>query len=127
MQNDSVSNLTPIEVSDEIRKICSELQSLYAKLDDYARAKVVASSDYEKELALVMLRLRSGGTLQLGEEESKDIPTTIIEKVSRGHCWHWALERDKADIKYRNLIKKIDIKQAQLNAWQSINRHLQEV
>ena len=62
----------------------------------------------------------------MGRKELIKLPATIIEKTAKGICWQARLDMEKADALYKSLISNIDSVQAELNGFQSINRHLSE-
>ena len=119
--------MTLIKVSEEIRNLIAELQQYKDSLAKYSEDKVQAEAEYEKELAKTILSLKNGGEHELEGEKIKNPPVTIIEKISKGLCWEQKLKMDKADQTARNNMAKIEITKAQLNAYQSINKNLDEI
>lgn len=93
-----------------------ELETHKKDLENFALEKAMATSEYESILSKEMLKLRTGG-------ES----ITLIEKLAKGSCVLERMKMDLAESKYKNLLKIIEITQAQMNALQSINRYLSEV
>lgn len=84
-------------------------------LEPLAHNKAQALSDYDKALKIAILTLREKGNL----------PVTLIEKVAKGECHLSRRAMDLADALYKIQIVKMDAVQAELNGYQSINRHLE--
>lgn len=93
-------------------------------LGERAKNRAEAIANYEKVLAITIIKLRNGVELELDSNKIKDPPTTIIEKISRGICWKESLEKDKTEAEYRNAIAGMKAIEAELNGFQSINRYL---
>lgn len=105
--------MEPLEVAKRINLKIIELEELKQSLPALARTKSSTMVAYEKALAVAMAR--------------QDFPTTILEKIARGTCADLKGQMDLAESAYKNCLKIIDITQAQLNGYQSINRYLSEV
>ncbi len=93
-----------------------ELEKLKESLDLLAVIKAEVLANYERRLSIRMLELKQ-----------QNISITLIEKVARGDLWELKLAMDLSESKYKNALKIIDITEAQLNGYQSINRYLAEV
>lgn len=104
-----------------------ELDSLVQKMPELARNKTVSESEYEKTLAKTIVSLKNGGEHEINGEKVKNPPVTILEKIAKGICWQEKLQMDKDDQLYRICNVRIEVTKSQLNAYQSLNRHLSEV
>ena len=91
-----------VEVALEIRKKIAELDTWKKELLSISVPKAQAESDYDKAMAKTIIGLKNG---------------ISYEK----------LEMDKAETKYKSTLNIINLIEAQLNGYQSINRHLSEV
>ena len=105
-----------IQVAQKIEQKINLLEKARQQLQPRAKKKAETISDYEKILSQTILRLKTEGSL----------PATLIEKVARGECWKARLDMELADAQYTNAIKGLAAIVAELNGWQSINRHLSE-
>lgn len=115
-----------IKISHCIDGKIEELEQLRNELDAMPNLVSNSSAEYEKKLAKTIMQLKNGVAFELDGVEISNPLTTITEKVARGLCWVEAMKMQLDEIKYKNLNKKIDIVEAQLNGYQSINRHLSE-
>lgn len=113
-----------IDVTEKIRVKITQLNEMRTKIDTYGKAKAVATTEYDKAMAQTIVALKNGKPFTVGTETIVEPPMSIIDRVAKGICWAQALEKDKADIAYKNLLETIDIIKIQLNALQSINRNL---
>ena len=93
-----------------------ELDKLKDSLNALAENKATMLAEYDKNLSKRIMELK-----QL------DTSITLIEKIAKGDLWELRLAMDLAESKYKNALKIIDITEAQLNGFQSINRYLAEV
>lgn len=104
-----------VKISQLILGKIEQLENLKNDLETTSLIKATTSRDYDKNMALVTLKLRSEGT-----------PASIIERLARGECADAKFDMEFAETKYKNVINIIHLTQAQLNGFQSINRHLSE-
>ena len=116
-----------MQIAEKIENKIKQLTVLRNDLDRLGRVKVEQASIYEKELAKTIVKLNNGVEFELDGNKIKDPKTTVIEKIAKGLCWQDKYHMDNADIEYRNCLKKCEIIQAQLNAYQSINKYLKEI
>jgi len=103
-----------------------QLDDLKDELESISINKAKYLAEYEKKIASVLIALKNGRQFKLDEEIIINPPASIMEKISRGICWKELLDKDGAETGYKNHLKKIDIIQAQLNGFQSINRYLRD-
>ncbi len=104
-----------------------ELERLKADLSHLAESKASTAALYDKNLAMTIVGLKNGKEYELETVKIAEQPTTIIEKVAKGIIWKDKLAMDSAESAYKNAFKIIELTQAQLNGYQSINRYLSEV
>jgi len=104
-----------LDVAKKINLKIIELDKLKESLEGLAIEKANAAANYEKKLAMVTLRLSQG-----------DSAISLIDKLSRGECADEKMAMDLAESRYKNQLKIIDLTEAQLNGYQSINRFLAE-
>lgn len=104
-----------IDVAKKINMKIVELESMKTELPVLARKKVDSMAVYEKAIACETITLQANN------------PVSIIEKLAKGKCADLKAAADLAESMYKNCLKIIDITEAQLNGYQSINRYLSEV
>ena len=54
-------------------------------------------------------------------------PTTIVEKLAKGECYQYLLNKELAEAMYRNAIVGLSTLSTEINGYQSINRYQTEV
>lgn len=114
-----------IEVQKEINARIKRLEELTADLDNVATCKAAAMAQYDKALAITMLKLTFGRDIELdGVQIDSKIPATLIPKIAAGIVESEKLDLEQASAMYKALITKIETLSATLNAKQSIFRHL---
>jgi hypothetical protein len=116
-----------IDIALKIEGRINELSKLEIKLEEYAILRARAIVDYELELAKKIVSLKGGKEFTLEGEIVRDVPTTIIEKIARGLIHEIIFKKEVAESNYKNILAKIEIVKAQLNGYQSINKHLTEM
>lgn len=115
------------EISKEIIKKINQIEIIRAEIKERGIKKAVANSDYDKKIAITIIKLKNGAEMQLENEFIKNPPATIIDKIARGICWQEKLNMDKADSEYKSCISNLDAVQSQLNAYQSLNRYQDKI
>jgi len=118
---------------EDIQDLAAEIKSRIKTLDmarDNLRkrglAKAVAIVGYDKEMALTIIQIRNGKELELDGEMIENPPAAVLEKIAKGICWKAALEKEKAEALYKSLITGINALVAEINAFQSLLRIMQE-
>ena len=115
-----------LQVATEIQKKISELQKALPEIKKRGEEKAETSAEYDKAVALVIIKIRNGAEMMFEDQKIVDPPATILEKIARGICYKEKLAMEKADAYYKSLITYISTVESQLNGWQSINRYLSE-
>lgn len=120
----------PILVAQEIYFKVLQLGKARRMLEEQARKKAKAKSEYEKQKALKILELRN---LQKGEimkwegKEIKDIPVSVMKNVAEGMICNY---REKATLEedlYDFLKTTCYALSAEMNGLQSINKYMNEL
>lgn len=119
--------MTPLEVAEEIRAKIIELGKGHAVLREAAEEKARSIGAYDKACAVTIIKLRNGVEMELDGEKIQNPPVSIIDKLVKGICHEQKVAADAAECEYKRVVKKLDVVQAQLNGWQSINRFLDKV
>ena len=105
-----------LQVSKMIELVIVAIREEGQKSKGLIENRAVCISNYDKAIAIEILRLKESGT-----------PATISEKVAKGNCWAERLDTETADGEYKAHFARIDYLKAQLNGYQSINRHIAEM
>jgi len=113
-----------LNISEEIKQKVKLLENMRAEIRERAERKSAALADYNKQMAITIIKLKNKSITEWEGEEIKATASNEIEKIAKGMCWEAKLEKEKATALYKALISNIDAVQAELNGYQSINRHL---
>ena len=105
-----------INIANAIDEKIQQLEIMRSEIKNRTENKAKAISEYDKALALEIVRLRDEGT-----------PSTIVEKIAKGNCYKQRYDLELAEGLYKSLISNMNCVQAELNGLQSINRHLSEI
>ncbi len=101
-----------IELAVIIENLIAAIGVEYKKLDDLGNAKAKTMIDYEKAIAVATLRLK------------KEHAITILKDVAKGECVAELYAKIVGESAYKACITIIEANKAQLNAYQSLFRHL---
>ena len=102
------------QVSQKIGEKIEELEGFKKTLPLLAQEKAETMAMYERAMASETVTLIPNHAI------------SVIEKIARGRCADLRCKADLAESAYKNCLKIIDITEAQLNGYQSINRYLSE-
>lgn len=111
--------------ADKIEKKIKELETFRNSILDASTAKAIAISDYDRELAKTILQLKNNKIDKWEDQDTKNLPATLILKVAAGINYRNSFKKEDADNGYKGLLSIIDAVKAELNGYQSINRHLE--
>lgn len=124
MSFESSNNLTPLGVAHDIQNRIQAIEESRARLKVLAKKKGEALKTQKKNLAIALLRLKNEDVKTWEGQEVGKIPASMMVKVAEGINSQYMLEYDLAESAYKCEITDIDAFKAQLNGFQSINRHL---
>ncbi len=107
------------------RAIESKIKTLEAcrqQLQARAESKSKAIAEYDKSLAVTMLKIKNGILMEIEGLKIENPQATLIEKLAKGVIWKERLEAEKTESLYKALVSTISCVQAELNGLQSISR-----
>ena len=113
-----------ILVQQKIQEKITLMERERPKLDTLAREKAVYAANYDKAIAITIMKLNAGKVMDIEGETIKDPAKSIMEKLAKGICYQERLDMDVAEANYKSQVQKLDCVKAELNGYQSINRHL---
>lgn len=100
------------------------LEKMRAEIKSRAEQKAITISEYDKQLAITIIKLKNNNITEWEGENIVNLPATLIEKIAKGICSRARNDMEIADGLYKSVISNIDSVQAELNGYQSINKHL---
>ena len=73
------------QIAAEIQKKINQLEKGRDILNERAKNKAEKIADYDKKMAITIIKLKNGGVCEIdGEVVSGSIPVTTMEKIARG-------------------------------------------
>jgi len=114
-----------IEISKRITEQIELLEKGRAELLKRAMRKAEAIANYEKVLAMTIIKLRHDAIPDVFGFPVTSLPATLIEKTARGLVYSEKLEMELADAEYKAATVGMAAIQAELNGYQSVNRFLE--
>ena len=115
-----------IKISKEIESRIEGLKSLRGRIKHFSETRAKSMSEYEKQLAITIIKLKNGEVMELEGNKIEAPPATVMEKIAKGMCYKAKLDMETAEALYKGLIVSINAVEAELNGFQSIFRHLSE-
>jgi hypothetical protein len=109
------SEMTILQVSNKIQACMKQIAENVELLDELADKKALSSAEYDKQMAISVLKLK------------EDNPVTVVEKLAKGECCEYKYTMDYAEAQYKLTMSKIESYKSILNGWQSISKHLENV
>ena len=114
-----------IETAAQIKAKIQHLEDQQKLLEQYADDWVEAKRNHDKQFGITIACLEAGEEFVVeGETIKGKVAATIKDKARAIIAEEYTEPLDLAKKKFENLEKTIDIYKAQLNGWQSINKHL---
>lgn len=117
-------NVNPIEVAELIQDKIAELDQERPRLFDTSQSKAQAISDYDRAIALVVLKLKNENIREFEGEPIGKLPVTLIPLIAKGICFKECFTKEAEEGGYKAVISNIEAIKAGLNGLQSINKHL---
>lgn len=121
-----LANMELITIKGHIEGIIAEIGGYRKQLGAKGEAKAKAISDYDRKLAITLATLRHDESYTLAGKTYNSPPVSIIEKLAKGICSEEAYKREVAESDYKAVMSNMQALMAQLNAYQSILRYLDE-
>ncbi len=115
-----------IKVRDCIEGLIKDIGDTRREIEAKGETKARAISDYDRSMAITLAVLRDSESYVLGDKRYKAPPVTIMEKIAKGICSEEAYKREVAESGYKACISNLNALLAQINAFQSIYRHMDE-
>lgn len=116
-----------ISISNEITKKIQEIDTIRKEIRQRGEDKASTLVSYEMAVAKTLMGLNNGREYTLGGDTIKDPPKSIMDKLAKGICYDEKLRSETADIMYKSLTTNLEAVLSQLNALQSLFRHLDKV
>jgi len=113
-----------IEIANKIEEKIAEIEKIKGVIKNRGIKKARAIAEYRKQYALKIIQLKNGTEFEFEGEKIKNPLATITKEIAHGLCWREKLESEQADALYKAAIAYLDATEAQLNAYQSLNRYL---
>lgn len=117
--------LDALTTKEKIELTIESIESEVEKLEEAGTEKAVTIANYDKAIAVTILKLRNGAIKEFEGEPVNNIPANLIPQVAKGICFREAFDREMGENNYKSLNTRIDAKKAVLNGYQSINKVLQ--
>jgi len=111
------------------KKITQKIEALGQARESilsFAVQRASAIANYDKELAITIVKLRMGEMQEINGVLVKEASISLIEKLAKGICYNARLRLEKAEGLYRATQTNMRALEAELNGLQTLNRTLSE-
>ena len=113
-----------LEVAKKLEQLIKKSNDIISELPKLAEKCATAECIYEKQLAIIILKLKAGEEVELDGNKVVGVQVSLIEKVARGICAHLKLDYELYDKLHKGKIMELSMIKTQLMALMSINKHL---
>ena len=100
--------------------IIESLEKTRDSINYLASIKASKLYEYEKKIAVTMIKLQNGTINELEGEPMCKISVTNAKDIAKGICWKEKLDLDLAESNYKSAIVKLETMKSELNGFQSI-------
>ena len=114
-------------VSRKIEDKIALLEQGRESLKDKVTVLVNASANYDKQLAITLLKLENKAIPEWEGQDCSKLAKSNMKKIAEGMCWELKLKADVSDKDYRLTLSRMDCIKTELNGYQSINKFSQDV
>lgn len=111
-----------------VQKIENKIKALELEREDLIEAGIEKSNAiaaYDRELAITILRLKNGDIAEFEGQSCSKLPATLIDKVAKGIIYQKMFDKEAAESVYKSKIVIMEAIRAELNAYQSVNKHIE--
>ena len=115
------------QVAGEIQDRISKLSQCRQRIRETVQKRAETLAAYSKAVASAEIRLRMGEAVSVDDQTIKSPPATMIRDVAKGHCWKEEAAMLEAEGMYKALFDSMRSIQAEMNALQSVFRHLESI
>jgi len=120
MANDK--SIDALDTRQKIEFSISEIENLIEELDDSAQMKANGSANYDKALAVAILKLKNGVIREFEGQKIEGLPATVLTSIAKGIIYKEAFDKEAGEALYKSLLTKIEARKAILNGHQSISK-----
>jgi len=113
-----------VQMAEQIESACREIQRLSGQLDKLGQRQAEAAAEYDKAIAIALVKLKNGEEMDVFGMKVKSPPATTSEKIAKGLCYQERLNADLAESALKACQQKLRAAEAILSGRQSKNRYL---
>lgn len=114
-----------ITISEKIQSKIAELEEARGHIMDNAQGKAQSISEYDRALALAIVKLRNNQITQFEGVPCTNLPATLIIPIAKGIVFQESFDKEANEAAYKGCLSIIEAIKAELNGLQSINKHLE--
>lgn len=118
------NNEDTISMRNKIEAKISDLETARNSIFGASQLRATAKANLAKEIAKTILKLRNGVIYNWEGQDIKSLPANLIPKVAEGICWNEVFTCEDAETGYKSIVVCMDSLKAELNGYQTLNKHL---
>jgi hypothetical protein len=108
-----------------IELIITEIRKFRLQIKEKGEARAKAMKAYDRDLAIALATLGNAENYELAGKTYKVPPVSVREKIAKGMVAEQKEKMELADSDYRATLSNLEALKAQMNAMQSIYRHME--
>ena len=93
-----------VNIAQNIQEKIKTLELGRELLKERAEEKAEAIANYEKQIALTLIKLKNGVEFELDGEKIVNPLGSVLEKIAKGICYKEKLSMELAEAQYKNVI-----------------------
>ena len=112
-----------IEVAYDMKKCIKDIEDGLKLVKPANDAWAKADAEYDKQLALAIIRLENGVELELDGEKVQNPRAAALKEIAKGIVSNYKFEKNTTDSERKRITQKLNHVATQLNGHQSVNKH----
>ena len=112
-----------VEISKKIYDKVCESEAIRGLIKERIKRSAKATAEYDKAIALAMVRLSSGERMKIDDVETPEkITASTVKDYAKGVCFIECMEKETAEGLLKSALKNLDALGNELAALENINK-----
>lgn len=119
------NNTDIITTVQKIENKIAELERERADLIDAGIEKANCIANYDKALAITILRIKNGDIAEYEGQSLNKLPAVLIDKIAKKIVYREMFDKEAAESVYKSKVVIMEAIRAEINAYQSVNKYIE--
>lgn len=113
-----------ISIAQKIERKIAELEEMREQILPASFDKAKSISEYDKAIAITILKLKNGVIKEWEGVSCAGLAQSLVPAIAKGICFQQCFDKECGENNYKAILSCIESLKAEMNGYQSINRHL---